>query len=134
MEYEVLEGRFDVGEQVGTNVRIQFPYRKKSRVHAYILFLTNYSTLDQYILYYKLTNKDNLDNILIDLQDPGRYAYTIIYLHSKDTNGLYTAECVYDILYEYFSHGGLKYLSKGAWEKHLEDVVNFCERADWLYV
>jgi hypothetical protein len=134
MEYEVFEGGFEIVKYTETNVEIQFPYRKESRVHAYILFITNHSTLEQYMLYYKLTNKESLDNILIDLQNPGRYTYTIIYLHSKDTKGLYTAECVYDILYRYFSYGGLKHLSKGAWKKHLEDVVDFCKRVDQLYI
>ncbi len=134
MEYEVYDGFFDLEGPAGTNVRVQLPYSQESKIHAYIIYLTNVSKLEQSMLYYKFTNKDSLESILIDLEKPGKYIVSLIYLHSKDKRDIYTTECVYSILYQYYIHGGIKLLLRGALEEHLKDAIYICKKLDQIYI
>jgi hypothetical protein len=86
------------------------------------------------MLYYKFTNKDSLESILIDLEKPGKYVVSLIYLHSKDKRDIYTIECVYNILYQDYSRSGFKLLLKGALEEHLKDAIYICKKLDQIYI
>ena len=132
MEYQILEGEIFVSD-TDKNLGIRFPY-KKAKVHSYILILTNRTTLELYMLYYKLTNRDDFYKDQIVLQNPGQYKYTLIYLYSKDKNDIYTPECVYNTLQDYYTSGGLKYLSKSVLNKHLDDILYVCEKLNQLYI
>lgn len=134
MEYEVIEGEINVEPNKPLEEIIDSPKDKKSKVHTYVLILSNYTNLSVYMFYYKLLDKDGDMLIPINIPDSGYYRYHLIYLHDKDKSGLYKSECVFNLLKGYYSDSGMKYLSKSVLKEHLEDIIDYCERVQRSYM